>query len=97
MLVSDKFDPSQPYNRRCYRILHVLWVIGLTLAMVMGLFYAYVYFINFGGMARGRHVGTAGRDSQVSKINNNFYSPYNYQGVLGQVRLARERDGANAP
>jgi hypothetical protein len=30
-----------------YRILHALWVIGLTLAMVIGLAYAYVYFVSY--------------------------------------------------
>ena len=73
----------------CYRALHVVWVIGLTVAMLIGLAYAYVYFINYGAMSWNRSPGSSGPDSRTSQINNNFFSPYNYQGVLGQVRLAR--------
>jgi len=75
-----------------YRPLHITWLIGLTLAMVIGMVYAYVYFITYGAMARARELSrpaAGGPDAQTSNINNNFSSPYNYQGVLGQVRLAR--------
>lgn len=83
--MSDKFDPAGPVDRIGYRILHVLWVIGLTLAVVIGLVYAYIYFITYGALA-----GSSGLDGtgQTSKIYNNFEEHY-YPGVLGQLRLAR--------
>ena len=83
--MSDKFDPSQPDNRRCYRTLHILWLIGLTLATVIGLWYSYIYFVTYGALS-----GSPGRDrtGQSSKISNNFEGHY-YPGVLGQLRMAR--------
>ena len=83
--MSGNIDPSDSDKRMHYRILHVLWVIGLTLVMVIGLVYAYVYFITYGALA-----GSSGLDGtgQTSKISNNFGEGY-YPGVLGQLRLAR--------
>lgn len=79
-------DPPQPDNRMGYGILHALWVIGLTLATVIGLCYAYVYFITYGAMTWSSGLDRSG---QSSKISNNFEGIY-YQGVLGQLRLARQ-------
>jgi len=88
--VSDKFDPPQPDNRTGYRALHILWLIGLTLAMVIGLCYSYLYFVTYGALA-----GVPGRDGtgQTSKISNNFEGHY-YPGVLGQLRMVRTEGSA---
>ena len=55
------------------------------MATVIGLAYAYIYFITYGALA-----GSPGPDGtgQTSKISNNFEEHY-YPGVLGQLRLAR--------
>ena len=68
-----------------YRYLYVLWVIGLTMAMVIGLVYAYIYFVSYGALTWSSGLDGTG---QTSKISNNF-GEGNYQGVLGQLRMAR--------
>lgn len=85
LLVPDNIDPPKPDNRIGYQALHMAWLIGLTVTMLIGLFYAYVYLINYGALA-----GTGGLDGtgQTSKISNNFEGNY-YPGVLGQLRMAR--------
>ena len=83
--MSSNIDPSDSDKRMHYRILHALWVIGLTVAMVIGLVYAYIYFITYGALTWSSGLDGTG---QTSKISNNFEEHY-YPGVLGQLRLAR--------
>ena len=78
-------DPSSSHNRIGYQTLHIVWVIGLTLAMVIGLVYAYIYFITYGALTWSSGLDGTG---QTSKISNNFEEHY-YPGVLGQLRMAR--------
>ena len=83
--MSGNIDPSGSDNRIGYGILYVLWVIGLTLATVIGLAYAYVYFVSYETLTWSSGPDGTG---QTSKISNNFEEHY-YPGVLGQLRLAR--------
>ena len=78
-------DPSGSDKRMHYRYLYVLWVIGLTMAMVIGLAYAYIYFVSYETLTWSSGLDGTG---QSSKISNNFEEHY-YPGVLGQLRLAR--------
>lgn len=73
------------------------WLIGLTSLMVIGTYLAMIIFViwavfSSGCSVPGRYPG--GRDSESPKIIKNYSEGY-YQGVLGQVRLARGRQSSD--
>ena len=61
-----------------YRTMHGILVIGLPILLVIGLVFAYIYFINYGAMAKSPSApgepGTSGQDGtgQDSKILKNY-------------------------
>ena len=58
-----------------YRTVHGILVIGLPILLVIGLVFAYIYFITYGAMAWSpSSPGALGQDGtgQDSKIINNF-------------------------
>ena len=57
-----------------YRTVHGILVIGLPVLLVIGMVFAYIYFINYGAMARSQSSpGALGQDlEESSKILKNY-------------------------
>jgi len=58
-----------------YRTIHGILVIGLPVILVIGLIFSYIYFINYGAMAKSpSSPGKLGQDGtgQDSKILKNY-------------------------
>ena len=69
-------------------------IIGLTMAMVIGLYLSMIIFVSYEHSASPGAAGEQDGTGQTPE-NNNFREDY-YQGLLGQLRLAggiRHADG----